>query len=99
MQITKHALEQYLFKVCGNSNMKAISEPKREQVQKSMERQIAEGEEIELTIKEATIRLINNHAQPATYIYNNEVLFVLVEGHVVTCYPFPKNRIHKRKKK
>lgn len=96
MQISKHAVEQYLFKHCGI--VENVKEKTFNKMVKKMEEAISEGEEIELTMREATIRLLNNHAKPATYIYHAKtgMLFVIVENVVVTCYPFPKSRIAKR---
>ncbi len=90
MTISSHATKQYLARVA------CVPEAKEKTITKAiatMETQIAKGKEIELSAKEATIRLINNQGVPAKYIWNNGVLYVIIDDTAVTCYPFPRDRI------
>lgn len=96
MTVTKHAMEQYLFKCCGISG--EAKEKTKSKALHSIQTRVEAGEEIELSVKEATIRLINNHGVLAKYIYHSGMLFVVIDQTVVTCYPFPKTRIAKRVK-
>lgn len=89
MNVTYHAIEQYLNKVINTYD---FDEALKSRVRSVIERDALKGEEIQLKPSEAVRRLLNNHCKEARYVWRNGVTFVIVDDTVVTCYPMRRSR-------
>lgn len=91
MLVSDHAISQYLARVSKPTRVKPDT---RDKIRTYIEKAVGTGEEVKLSPKEELIRLLNNRCEPATYIYNNGVVYVIVDRTVTTCYPKRKKELY-----
>lgn len=91
-KISRHAVEQYLLKVC-NIRPEEAKEKTVKKVENNIILGVKNGKEVNLNPRDAVVRLLNNDCKEATYFYYRGVLFVVVDGCVVTCYPYKKEKL------